>query len=86
MFAPNHPRAKSPIAKREVKQDWEKLTARPSSSLTGASCCNRSRTQMPRFLSDSDVKLAGQQTERAESYHSGRAHFEVAAGKSRRVK
>ena len=25
MFAPNHPRAKSPIAKHEVKQDWEKL-------------------------------------------------------------
>jgi hypothetical protein len=25
MFAPNHPRAKSPIAKRDVKQDWEKL-------------------------------------------------------------
>ncbi len=25
MFAPNHPRAKSPIAKPDVKQDWEKL-------------------------------------------------------------
>jgi hypothetical protein len=25
MFAPNHPRAKSQRAKRDVKQDWEKL-------------------------------------------------------------
>jgi hypothetical protein len=25
MFAPNHPRAKSPSAKHDVKQGWEKL-------------------------------------------------------------
>ena len=25
MFAPNHPRAKSQMAKRDVKQGWEKL-------------------------------------------------------------
>jgi hypothetical protein len=39
MFAPITPRTKSPSTKHEVKQDWEKLYRRPSSSLTGASCC-----------------------------------------------
>jgi hypothetical protein len=45
MFAPITPRTKSPSTKREVKQDWEKLYRRPSSSLTGASCCVESASQ-----------------------------------------
>jgi hypothetical protein len=46
---------KSQSTKGDVKQDWEKLYARPSSSLTGASCCSGSRTQRLRFSSDHEV-------------------------------
>ena len=38
------------------------FTARPSSSLTGASCCSGSRTQRPRFSSDHEAYQSRQPT------------------------
>jgi hypothetical protein len=64
MFAPITQKPKSQSTKHDVKQDWEKFTARPSSSLTGARCCRGSRTPRPRFSSDHEGYQSRQPTVR----------------------
>jgi hypothetical protein len=87
MFAPNHPRAKNPIAKRDVKQDWEKLyraaiiESDRSKLLQRVEGADAAILERSRRLSNSPAN----NRQRAESYHSGPAYFELAAGKSRRV-
>ena len=62
MFAPitREPRARAQsVMSSKIGRSF---TAPPSSSLTGASYCNGSRTQRPRFSSDHEVYQSRQPT------------------------
>ncbi len=78
----DHLRAKSQGTKHDVKQDWEKLYR--------AGIIESDRGKLLQRVEDAEaailraitmfIKVASQQWERAGSYHSGPAHFELAAG------
>jgi len=82
-----HPRAKSQSAKRDVKQDWEKLYR--------AAIIESDRGKLLQRVEDAEAailersrclsKSSANSGKRAGSYHSGTVHFELAAGKSRRL-
>ena len=62
MFAPITQEPTAQQKRDESSKIGRSFTARPSSSLTGASCCSGSRTQRPRFSSDHEVYQSRQPT------------------------
>jgi hypothetical protein len=83
----DHSRAKSQSTKHDVKQDWEKVYR--------AAIIESDRSKLLHRIEDAEAailersrslsKSPANTGERAGSYHSGPVHFELAAGKSRRL-
>jgi hypothetical protein len=82
-----HPRAKSQSTKRDVKQDWEKLYRAAIIESDWGKLLQRVEDAEAAILERSRClsKSSANSGKRAGSYHSGPVHFELAAGKSRRL-